>query len=75
MGPDVFIGPYTSIGDGCKLKNVEIESSIVVNECQIESGRRIVDSLIGSSSTIADGERRVLKGYKLILGERSFVQV
>ncbi|MDA4124032.1 MAG: hypothetical protein OK438_01085 [Thaumarchaeota archaeon] len=46
-----------------------------MNECQIESGRRIVDSLIGSSSTIADGERRVPKGYKLILGERSFVQV
>lgn len=75
IGPDVFIGPYTSVGDGCRLKSVEIENSIVMNECQIESGRRIVDSLIGSSSTIADGERRVPKGYKLILGERSFVQV
>jgi len=75
IGPDVFIGPYTSIGDGCKLKNVEIENSIVMNDCQVESRRRIVDSLIGSSSTVADGEKRVPKGYKLILGERSFVQV
>ena len=75
IGPDVFIGPYTSIGDGCKLRNVEIENSIVMKECQIESGGRIVDSLIGSSSTIADGGKRVPRGYKLILGERSFVQV
>jgi glucose-1-phosphate thymidylyltransferase len=75
IGPDVFIGPYTSIGDGCKLRNVEIENSIIMKECQIESRRRIVDSLIGSNSTIEDGERRVPRGYKLILGERSFVQV
>jgi glucose-1-phosphate thymidylyltransferase len=75
IGPDVFIGPYTSVGDECKLKNVEIENSIVMNKCQIESGRRIVDSLIGTNSTIANGERKVPKGYKLILGERSFVQV
>jgi len=75
VGPDVFIGPYTSIGDGSKLRNVKIENSIVMNECQIESGRRIVDSLIGSSSTIVAGEKRGPKGYKLILGERSFVQV
>jgi len=75
IGPDVFIGPYTSIGDGCRLRNVEIENSIVMKDCSIESGRRIIDSLIGSNSTIADGERRVPKGYRLILGERSFVQV
>ncbi|MGD0476656.1 MAG: glucose-1-phosphate thymidylyltransferase [Nitrososphaerales archaeon] len=75
IGPDVFIGPYTSIGDGCILRNVEIENSIIMKECQIESGRRIVDSLIGSNSTIADGEKRVPRGYRLVLGERSFVQV
>ncbi len=75
IGPDVFIGPYTSIGDGCKIRNVEMENSIVMKDCAIETGRRIVDSLIGSNSTIADGEKRMPKGYKLILGERSFVQV
>ena len=75
IGPDVFIGPYTSIGDGCRLRNVEVENSIIMKDCQIESGRRIVDSLIGSNSTIADSERRIPHGYKLILGERSYVQV
>jgi glucose-1-phosphate thymidylyltransferase len=74
IGPNVFIGPYTSIGDGCELKNVEIENSIVMRDCKIESSRRIVNSLIGNSSTIANGEKMVPKGYKLILGEKSFVQ-
>ncbi len=75
IGPDVFIGPYTSIGDGSRLGNVEVENSIVMKDCKIEGGGRIVDSLIGNNSTIANGARRVPKGYKLILGERSFVQV
>jgi len=75
IGPNVFIGPYTSIGDGSKLRNVEIENSIIMNDCEIESRRRVSDSLIGNGSTVADGEKRIPKGYKLILGEKSFVQV
>lgn len=75
IGPDVFIGPYTSIGDGCKVRNVDVENSIVMKNCTIESGKRIVDSLIGNNSTIADSSARVPKGCKLILGEKSFVQI
>jgi len=75
IGPNVFIGPYTSIGDGCTLRNVEVENSIIMNDCKVESGTRITDSLIGNGSTVADAERRIPKGHKLILGERSFVQV
>ena len=75
LGPEVYIGPYTSIGDDCQLKNVEIENSIVMKGCTIESGKRIVDSLIGSYSTIANGANSVPQGHKLIIGERSFAQI
>jgi len=75
LGPDVYIGPYTSIGDDCHLKNVEIENSIVMKGCTIESGKRIVDSLIGSYSTIANGAKSIPQGHKLIIGERSFAQI
>lgn len=37
IGPDVFIGPYTAVGNGCTLKRVEIESSIVMKECAVET--------------------------------------
>ena len=42
---------------------------------RIESGKRIVDSLIGSYSTILNGDGSLPKGYKLIIGERSFAQI
>lgn len=75
IGPDVYIGPYTAIGDNCKIQNAEIENSIVMKECNIESGQRITDSLIGNYSVVSNGNGRLPRGYKLILGERSFAQL
>jgi glucose-1-phosphate thymidylyltransferase len=75
LGPDVYLGPYTSIGDDCVLKEVEIENTIVMKGSRIESGKRIVDSLIGSYSTILNSDGAMPKGHKLIIGERSFAQI
>jgi glucose-1-phosphate thymidylyltransferase len=75
IGPSVHIGPYTSIGDECRIKNVEIENSIVMKGSIVESNKRIVDSIIGSYSTILNGDVARPKGYKLIIGERSFAQI
>jgi glucose-1-phosphate thymidylyltransferase len=75
IGPSVHIGPYTSIGDECRIKNVEIENSIVMKGSIVESGKRIVDSLIGSYCTILNSDATGPTGYKLIIGERSFAQI
>jgi glucose-1-phosphate thymidylyltransferase len=75
IGPNVYIGPYTSIGDDCILKDVEIENTIVMKGSRIENNKRIVDSLIGAYSTILDAQTIKPTGYKLVIGERSFVQI
>jgi glucose-1-phosphate thymidylyltransferase len=75
IGPGVHIGPYTSIGDECRIKNVEIENSIVMKGSIVESNKRIVDSIIGSYSIILNRDTARPKGYKLIIGERSFAQI
>jgi glucose-1-phosphate thymidylyltransferase len=75
IGPNVYIGPYTSIGDECILRNTEIENSIVMKGCRIESGKRIVDSLIGNYSTVVDSNASVPQGHRLVIGERSFAQL
>jgi glucose-1-phosphate thymidylyltransferase len=75
IGPNVYIGPYTSIGDECILKNTEIENSLVMTGCRIESGKRIVDSLIGNYSTVVDSNASIPQGHRLIIGERSFAQL
>jgi glucose-1-phosphate thymidylyltransferase len=75
IGPNVYVGPYTSIGDDCSLSNVEVENSIIMKGSRIECQKRIVDSLIGGYSTILSGESNLPKGYKLVVGERSFAQI
>ncbi len=75
IGPNVYIGPYTSIGEDCIVKDVEIENSIVMKGSRIENNNRIVDSLIGAYSTILSAESIRPRGYKLVIGERSFAQI
>jgi glucose-1-phosphate thymidylyltransferase len=76
IGPNVYIGPYTSIGDECTISNVEIENSIVMKGCKLDGNRhRIVDSLIGSYSTILNADSALPKGFKLVIGERSFAKL
>jgi glucose-1-phosphate thymidylyltransferase len=75
IGPDVYIGPYTSIGDNCNMDHAEIENSIIMNGVSIQSSKRIADSLIGSFSIVRNGDTSLPKGYRLILGERSFAQI
>jgi glucose-1-phosphate thymidylyltransferase len=73
IGPDTYIGPYTSIGDHVTLLNTEIENSIVMNGARIDCGKRITDSIIGKNVEIVDSAKNVPKGHKLILGDQSTV--
>jgi glucose-1-phosphate thymidylyltransferase len=71
IGPNTYIGPYTSIGDGSKLVGADIEASIVIGEATIETPNKIVNSLIGRHTTIRSAEDRRPKGTQLIVGEGS----
>ena len=60
-----FVGPYTSIGDGCILAGCEIENSIVLADSEIRDvPLRIDGSLIGRNVTIA-AHRRQAQGLPL----------
>lgn len=63
-----YIGPYTSIGNNVVIKRGEIENSIIMDGCYIDTGDKITDSLIGPHSTIT-ANRRGPKGYRFIVGE------
>ena len=75
IGPNVYLGPYTSIANDCVLEDVEVENSIVMRGSRMSSSRRIVDSLIGSYCTVVNNESTRPRGYKLIIGEKSFAQL
>jgi len=67
---EVYIGPYTSVGNGSHIKKGEIENSIIMENCTIEISTKIIDSIIGSHSEIATNQKGP-KGHKLIVGENS----
>jgi glucose-1-phosphate thymidylyltransferase len=69
-----YIGPYTSIGDNTTIIGGEIESSVVIGDTRIECEKRIVDSLIGRHSIITSSGPP-LRGYRMIIGESSKIQI
>jgi glucose-1-phosphate thymidylyltransferase len=71
----VYVGPYTSIGNRVVVKRGEIENSIVLDGCLIDADERIIDSLIGPNTTIVSRSNGRPRGKKLIIGERSTVEL
>ena len=71
-----YIGPYTSIGDGVKIKNTEVEHSIIFPGASIDTTRRIINSIIGINATLVDVTRSHPKsGHRLVVGDNSFVEL
>ena len=71
IGPNTYVGPYTSIGDRSRIVSADIESSIVIGECEIVGTNKIINSLIGRHTTIRSSGNQLPKGHQLIVGENS----
>ncbi|PYQ53102.1 MAG: glucose-1-phosphate thymidylyltransferase, partial [Acidobacteria bacterium] len=70
-----YVGPYTSIGNGCVLENCEIENSIVLENSMISSVEgRIEASLIGKNVKITRTHRKPA-AYRFMLGDNSEVGI
>lgn len=70
----VYVGPYTSIGNNVTVLRGEIENSIVMDGCIIDTDERITDSIIGPNSVVISRTDGRPRGKKLIVGERSIVE-
>ncbi len=72
---DAYIGPYTSVGDGCKVLGSEIEHSIMLAGSRIENcGSRLADSLLGVNAVVRKANR-VPAAYHVMLGDNSEVEI
>lgn len=67
-----YIGPFTSIGPNCQIKESEIENSVIMESCNIVLGKgnAIRESLIGANVAISQSDT-IEKSRKLILGRDS----
>ena len=68
-----FIGPYTSIGDGSKISNSNLEYCVVQDSVTIKDVERIEDSLIGKNAKVTRNQRN--RTIKLHVGDYSEIEV
>ncbi|MGZ8867902.1 MAG: glucose-1-phosphate thymidylyltransferase [Thermoanaerobaculia bacterium] len=70
-----YVGPYTSIGNGCALEYCEIENSIVLENSTIAHVTgRIEASLIGKNVKIGRTNRKPV-AYRFMVGDNSEVGI
>ncbi len=70
-----YIGPFTSVGRRCLIRNSELEYSILFEDTQIlDADVRIERSLLGREVLIRRGTSRP-KTQKFILGDQSTVEL
>lgn len=69
------IGPYTSIGKGVTIINTEIDRSIVMDDCTINCGQRIVNSLIGTNCSIMSYQQTLPHGHTIVVGDNSQIEL
>jgi glucose-1-phosphate thymidylyltransferase len=69
-----YVGPFTSIGENCRIGDSEIEFSIVLPGTSIAGVRRVENSFIGHNAEVA-GPTSVPDVYRFILGDHSKMQV
>ena len=70
-----YIGPFTSLGKRCVIRNSELEYSILFEDTQIlDADVRIERSLLGREVLIKRGNSRP-KTQKFILGDQSTIEL
>lgn len=72
---DGYVGPFTSIGDDCKILKSEVEFSILLNQCEIlDVSLRIESSLLGNDVQIVRASG-LPKTHRFMMGDQSRVEV
>jgi len=69
-----FIGPFTSVGNGCRIRSSAVEHSVVLENAVIEKIDRLEDSLVGKGSRIVQGYGNH-QAFRLTVGDDSVVEL
>jgi glucose-1-phosphate thymidylyltransferase len=71
---DSYVGPYSSIAEGCELTDTEIENSVLLQNCRITGVHRLADSLLGRATEVHRSGQRPT-ATRLLLGDHSVVDL
>ncbi len=70
-----YIGPYTSIADGTRLVDVDLDHSVILKGAVIDGlHQRIVDSVVGQRAKLTAAPRRP-KALRFMIGDDSQIEL
>ena len=69
-----YVGPYTSVGNGCRIVRSELEHSVLLDGCVVNDVHKMSDSLLGRNVEVVRSERRP-RALRLMLGDDSKVEL
>ena len=67
-----FVGPFTSVGAGCRIISSVLEHCVLLEHARIEGVDRLEDSLIGKNSAVVKNPNKH-QAYRLMIGDDSEV--
>ncbi len=67
---DAYVGPYTSIGEDCRVEGSEVENSILLSGAQIVGVGRVTESLLGREAEVVR-DPQTPAAYRFTMGDRS----
>jgi glucose-1-phosphate thymidylyltransferase len=71
---DSFIGPFSAIGARCRIRNSEIEHSVVMEDSEVTDIPRLEDSLIGREAVVVRSHQRP-RALRLMVGDHCQIDV
>jgi glucose-1-phosphate thymidylyltransferase len=72
---DCYVGPYTAIGQNCRISDAEVEHSIMLegsSVCDLDG--RMESSLLGRNVTVRRGDRQP-RAYRFMVGDNSDISI
>jgi glucose-1-phosphate thymidylyltransferase len=72
---DCYIGPYTSVGENCRVENAEVEHSILLSGAAVRDlAGRMESSLLGRNVSIRRDTRQP-RAYRFLVGDQSEISI
>jgi glucose-1-phosphate thymidylyltransferase len=71
---DAYVGPFTSIGDGCVLDGCEVEFSVLMERCTVRGVGRVESSLLGRDVVVEATSRRPA-AHRLLVGDHGRLEL
>ncbi len=68
---DAYVGPYTAVGEGCVIRNAEVEHSILLSGSSVcDLAGRMESSLLGRQASVSRSERQP-RASRFMVGDNS----